>query len=114
MQKQYVALVHTEKKGRYGLTVFDFPKVVVKGATLVEVLSRAEKQLQAVIDNLVEQQEQVPPPTNDLGLVSEWMKDKYFIPHAPVSSNSGTSKKAKALILDRILTIKVELPDQAK
>jgi len=96
----YLALIHKEPRGAYGVSFPDFPGCVAAGATLDGALAEAGRALAAHIELMVEKREPLPPPST----LEEVMRER-------------VSRDAVAVIVEartrpaRIARVNITLPE---
>jgi predicted RNase H-like HicB family nuclease len=62
--KQFIALIHREPDGGYGVAFPDFPEVTAAGASLDDARADAEWALFRHLDSLVADGQEIPEPSS--------------------------------------------------
>jgi predicted RNase H-like HicB family nuclease len=69
---EYVALIHHDEGGDYGVSFPDFPGCVASGATLDEARALAAEALALHLAGMAKDGEMIPPPSPLAGIMAEW------------------------------------------
>jgi predicted RNase H-like HicB family nuclease len=69
---EYVALIHHDEGGDYGVSFPDFPGCVASGATLDEARALAAEALALHMASMAKDGETIPPPSPLAGIMAEW------------------------------------------
>src|SRR6516225_4186088 len=62
--RQYIALIHKDADSDYGVSFPDLPGCVSAGSTMDEAIANAKEALSLHIEGMLEDRDEVPPPTD--------------------------------------------------
>lgn len=96
----YVALIHKDPSSDFGVSFPDFPGCVTAGKTIDEARLMAEEALAFHIEGMMEDGEQVPPPSS----LEEIMKVR--------ENRDAVAFLADAKIAERAIRINVSIPEK--
>ena len=105
---EYIAYLHKERKSNFGVSFPDFPGCISAGKTLEEARRNALKALSLHIEGMLEDREEIPPPSSLDSLADDVaMKDAVaFLVDVDIADKverfNITARKSQMKEIDRI------------